>query len=106
MAFTPKDFTPTEHLLLELLAARRRLGHATWSVQARNNASLARLEEKKLVNFKSAPVEGYSLAWLTDQGVAFMFSHKYEAPIGGKKFKKHQKDLRKQARAVKEKKLS
>jgi len=92
------DFTPTEALILEVLAARYRLGNKTWTFESRSNASLKKLADKGLLNFNSASTEGASLVWLTDLGVAILFPNKYSSPVKFSELKKIQKELRKKAK--------
>lgn len=90
-------FTPTEALVLEVLTARNRLGENVWTLEARLNQTLAKLEARDLIGYKSASVEGYSLVWFTDAGVALMLERKYNGPLKFSELKDHQKSLRKRA---------
>lgn len=60
--------TPTHQLLLELLAARHRLGHADWPIQHQHRKGLQELADAGLVAFQGGRVENYFTAWLTDVG--------------------------------------
>lgn len=95
------DFTPTQALILEVLTARYRLGNTSWSLESKVNKSLMGLQEKGFVDFKSASVENASLVWLTDAGVALMFSNKYRSPVEFSRLEKIQRKLRKRAKAYK-----
>lgn len=74
------DLPPTEYLILEVLAARWRVGERVWTFPTRVNRALDSLAGKGLVGWKSGVVERTSLAWLTDGGRAEMLSDTYETP--------------------------
>lgn len=76
----PKGTSPTGWLVLEVLAARRRLGESTWSFPTMFRPTLRRLEASGLVGFKSSVAEGAFTAWLTDEGWAAAISPTYEPP--------------------------
>ncbi len=59
------DLPPTEWLVMEVLAARRRLGEALWSFPTTLRPTLRRLEAKGLVGWKSGVIENTCRAWLT-----------------------------------------
>lgn len=90
-------FTPTESLVLEVLTARYRLGQNLWTFGTDIVPALNRLEEKKLIDWKSGIVENTTMVWLTDLGQAVLFKNKFEIPSG---LKKRQKELRKTAKTV------
>lgn len=95
--------TPTEHLVLESLTARYRLGENSWTFVATANKALISLEEKGLVNWKSSSIENHSLVWFTNKGKALMLARKYTPVTGWKKLKKVNKALRKEAKKLKKK---
>ncbi|MEO3931351.1 hypothetical protein WMO79_00865 [Micrococcaceae bacterium Sec7.4] len=66
---TSPKFTPTEELILDVLVARYRLGDAMWNFEARNMATLRKLEEKGLIHANSGVVENTVNAWLTDRAL-------------------------------------
>lgn len=104
MTTTPtSNFTPTEELILDLLQARIRLGENIWNFDSRLKPSMEKLQTKDLVNFKSGNVEGTLLAWPTDEGKILLFDGKFTDRIGSKKLAKRQKELRKEAKALKKK---
>lgn len=75
--------TPTQELVLELLASRHRLGEQIWTL-ARNatvTSALVWLEKAGLVGYKHGVVENSYLAWLTDLGKERELSPTYVPPI-------------------------
>jgi len=77
--------TPTQDLILELLAARHRLGHNIWTLTASAavRRALRALEVRGLVRWKHGVVEHTYLAWLTDQGREEYMTVGYIPPILG-----------------------
>lgn len=80
--------TPTEELISEVLIARARLGHTTWTFMA--NATVLRalkgLEDDGLVWWKYGVVEKTYLVGFTEDGRTEFLSRPYTPPIlGGKK---------------------
>lgn len=57
------DLTPTEHLVLDVLSARRRLGENLWTFPAQLTPTLRRLESKGYIGWKGGIVEHTCLAW-------------------------------------------
>ncbi|WP_114906829.1 hypothetical protein [Ornithinimicrobium murale] len=76
------DTTPTEELVLELLAARHRLGESIWTLDRNTTVtkSLESLSGKGLVWFKSGIVQDTYLARLTDAGRARQLDTEYTPP--------------------------
>lgn len=72
---------PTQHLLLDLLAARTRLGEAVWTVPNTCQKAINALADRGLVTDRSAPVAGARLVWLTDAGRAEVLSGDYVPPV-------------------------
>lgn len=74
--------TPTEELILEVLAARHRTGEARWTFD--RNATVTRalgsLADKGLVGSKSGIVEDTCLAWLTAAGKSRQLDPGYTPP--------------------------
>lgn len=62
--------TPTGELVLEVLAARRRLGESGWTFDAQHRQALRRLEADGYIGFKSGIVENTFLVWLVPNGPA------------------------------------
>ena len=86
MTITPAPQTVTElptsqYLILEVLAARSRLGEACWTFPTRCHPALRRLEARGLVTYKSGVIEHTLLAWFTDKGRALALSESYTPPI-------------------------
>ena len=73
---------PTEYLILEVLAARTRLGEHAWTFPARLNKALESLARRGLVSWKAASIERHSLAWLTALGRESALSATYTPPAG------------------------
>jgi hypothetical protein len=85
---TPEDGTdvhrtPVQELVLEVLAARHRLGERIWTLDrnAAVTSALRVLEKEGLVVYKSGVVQNTYLAYLTDAGKAEMMSADYVPPI-------------------------
>lgn len=64
----PTQWPPTQHLLLDLLAARARLDETCWTVPNRCRPAIGALAGHGLVEFKSATIPGHTLVWLTAAG--------------------------------------
>lgn len=75
--------TPTQELVLEVLAARHRLGEGMWTFSNRPAivTALRVLESAGLVGFKSGVIENTYLAWLTKAGQADVLTPDYVPPI-------------------------
>jgi len=78
--FDTDTLPPTEYLVMEVLAARTRLGETGWTFPSRLNKALETLEGRGLVRWKSATIERHSLAWLTDAGRGSALSAGYRSP--------------------------
>lgn len=63
------DPTPTEWLIMEVLAARWRLGETTWHFPNTLKPALKRLAERDWIAYKAATVEGHQHAWLRTDGL-------------------------------------
>ena len=84
---TPEiTLTPTQDLVLEVLAARWREGWAVWTFDVRHRRTLEQLAVLGLVWEKSDLVEKTWLGWLTDEGKAAVFSSTYKGPHRGGAF--------------------
>lgn len=62
MTDEPK-LTPTEWLVLEVLAARRRLGHLHWPIERRDKPTLDRLQSAGYLSYESDPTGNWR-TWL------------------------------------------
>jgi hypothetical protein len=73
--------TPTEHLVLEVLAARHRLGEACWTFPSSVAPAATRLAGRGLVTWKHASIEKHILIWFTEKGRAEALSTTYASPL-------------------------
>lgn len=73
---------PAQHLVLEVLAARWRLGERTWTFPTSVRRHLVALAEKGLVGWKPGVVERTCLAWLTKAGQREAMWPGYQPPSG------------------------
>ncbi|GGM52651.1 hypothetical protein ACFFX1_55430 [Dactylosporangium sucinum] len=71
---------PTQYLILEILAARYRLGEHTWSFPSRLGAAGEALAALGLIVWTSHPAPDARRAWLTDAGKAAMLTGDYQPP--------------------------
>jgi hypothetical protein len=74
------SFTPTEELILDVLAARTRLGEKVWTFKSRQGHALQLLTDKGLVFTMHGVTEATIRAGLTDEGKAQAFSDGYNPP--------------------------
>lgn len=72
--------TPSEDLVLEVLAARYRLGENAWTFKTRHGKALSGLVSKGLVWTKPGVIHQTLLAALTDEGRAAVLSPTYVPP--------------------------
>jgi hypothetical protein len=75
----PLNLPPTQYLVMEVLAARRRLGHIDWTFPSHLAPRLAQLERKGLIGWKHG-AEHTALAWLTEKGRREWLLPGYVAP--------------------------
>lgn len=68
---------PTQYLVLDVLAARTRLGDPTWTFPNSVRPALKALAADGLVGYKSAPIGGHQLAWLTEAGRPAAISNRH-----------------------------
>lgn len=73
--------TPAQHLAMEVLAARHRLGEPFWTFQILHEPVLRELEEDDLVFVMHGIAEGSVRAGLTDKGKQLFLSADYVPPI-------------------------
>lgn len=78
------DLTPTEDLLMEVLAARYRLGESMWTFDKRHAKSLARLADRDLVRTMHGIVEKTVRTSLTQKGIDAYIDERYVPPIARK----------------------
>lgn len=69
---------PTEWLMMEVLAARRRLGEATWTFPSQFKRQAKVLQELDYVWWKHGTCQGTILVVLTDKGFAAATSPAYK----------------------------
>lgn len=81
---TDEKFTPTEDLVMEVLAARYRLGENWWTFDSRHSRTLARLADRGLLRTMHGIVEKSVRAALTDDGVKAYIDESYVPPIARK----------------------
>lgn len=81
MTETP-NITPTQELVLEVLAARHRLGESLWTFTSNRAVTVAleALEAAELVNTMGGVVERTVRASLTDTGRDLMLTPGYRLP--------------------------
>ncbi|MEU7978222.1 hypothetical protein AB0B63_06790 [Micromonospora sp. NPDC049081] len=77
------NLPPTQYLILEVLAARHRLGEHCWTFPSRPGirTAVAALTVAGLVTWKSSPAQRSVLVWLTDTGRAAALDESYIPPI-------------------------
>lgn len=80
MADIVPPLTPTEDLILEVLAARYRLGETIWTFDSRLTRQIDSLATKGLVSTMSGIVERTIRASLTDEGLREAVSPNYVPP--------------------------
>lgn len=73
--------SPTQELVLEVLAARYRLGETLWPFTTKLTPSVRTLEALGLVWWKSGVVERTIQVGLTDAGVKEMLGLTYVSPL-------------------------
>lgn len=76
-----ETMAPTQLLVLEVLAARYRLGERIWPFNTRCRPAVRALADKGLVGWKGGIVEDTVLAWLTDEGRKGVLDDSYVPPI-------------------------
>lgn len=74
------DLTPTEYLILEVLAARFRLGEHLWPFPNRFRPALRTLHAKGLVSFQSHVTAGNQAVRLTVDGEHRCLDLSYRPP--------------------------
>lgn len=74
------DLPPTQALVLEVLAARARLGETHWTFSARHRTALEALAKQGLISWKHGIVAHTCMAWLTDAGRSAVLDESYRPP--------------------------
>jgi hypothetical protein len=77
----PTDLPPTQYLVMEVLAARYRLGHQAWTFPRVLRPAMNALEEKRLIWWKSGTAPASILAGLTTTGREHSLMPGYVPPI-------------------------
>jgi len=75
------NLTPTEDLIMEVLAARYRAGENLWPFDSKLKRMLEHLGDLGLINVMSGNVEKTYRASLTQAGREYALSATYEMPI-------------------------
>jgi hypothetical protein len=70
----------TQQLVMEVMAARYRLGENIWPFDRRAKNALAALSQAGYIGFKSGIVDHTFNVWLTDEGKAACMSATYKMP--------------------------
>ena len=76
--------TPTEYLIVEVLAARWRLGEASWPFPKRLRFALRKLRGRGMIWFKSDIVQGQLRVGLTEIGRDVSLIDEYISPLEAK----------------------
>ena len=74
------DLSPTQVLVLEVLASRHRLGETHWTFSTRHLTALRALERRGLVCIMHGNVPRTCRAYLTGEGRKAALSDTYEGP--------------------------
>ena len=74
------ELTPTQDLILEVLAARHRLGEPHWPFERRHRKALDALTNRGLISYESDVMPGLYRARLTHQGRSEALSATYVSP--------------------------
>lgn len=78
--------TPSEELMLEVLAARYRLGEVCWTFGSNHSRTAKRLETAGLVFWKFGIVEKTIRVWLTEDGKKAAMDPAYKRPLSAVKY--------------------
>lgn len=73
--------TPTEDLIMEVLAARARLGETMWPFSTKLGKALKSLEDRGYIDTMHGMVEYSVRASLTDKGVEEYLDDRYLSPL-------------------------
>lgn len=77
------NLPPTQYLILDVLAARFRLGEPLWTFPSSAGPALRKLEQTGLVTLMNSPVEHSVRARLTERGKQLVVTEAYRPPNGG-----------------------
>ncbi|AEV86711.1 hypothetical protein ACWT_5694 [Actinoplanes sp. SE50] len=77
------NLPPTQQLILDVLAARYRLGEQVWPLHTTVQKPLRELADRGLVTLLNGIVEKSIRARLTDAGQALTLHEQYQPPNGG-----------------------
>lgn len=69
-----------QELVMEVLAARYRLGERVWTFDNKQARTLKALEVKGYLSYKHGSVQGTRLAWMTTEGRAAAMDSNYTPP--------------------------
>jgi hypothetical protein len=75
------DLTPTAALVMEVLAARYRLGETHWTFDSRHTRAMRELEAANLIWWKGGSEPKTVRAFLTEAGRAKYLSATYVSPL-------------------------
>lgn len=76
---------PTQYLMMEVCAARHRLGEPYWTFP-RSMTNIARsLQIRRLVRYDAGVMQDTIRVWITTAGVRMFLSDAYAPPTKGKK---------------------
>lgn len=75
------DLPPLQYAILELVAARYRLGEHAWSVDTKCRRAVDALRQAGLVTVRDAPVERTLMVGLTEAGRDATLSPTYRGPV-------------------------
>jgi hypothetical protein len=75
------DLPPTQYLVMEVLAARHRLGETLWTFPSNLRQTMEQLARQQLIGWKSGVAPASIQAWLTDTGRAEVLKPDYVPPI-------------------------
>lgn len=76
-------FTPSQELVMEVLAARVRLGEAAWTFRSKHGRAIGQLQDLGYVWSKYGSVESTLLVGLTDAGKDSVLGGTYAPPERG-----------------------
>lgn len=75
-----ESLPPTQYLMLEVLAARHRLGETCWTFPSTHTPTARALATLGLVGYKSGNVPQTIIVWLTEAGQDCCLSAQYTPP--------------------------
>jgi hypothetical protein len=75
------DLPPTQYLIMEVLAARYRLGEALWTFPSSLRSAMEQIARLRLIGWKSGVEPHTVCAWLTDIGREWVLTPDYVPPI-------------------------